>query len=116
MKWLVDAQLPRRLAQRLQALGHDATHTLDLPDGNRTTDAEINRIAAAEDRVVISKDSDFVDSLLLTGMPPKLLWVTTGNIRNAALVSLVESLLPDIDVAFQQSRYVELSTSGLVIH
>jgi predicted nuclease of predicted toxin-antitoxin system len=35
MKFLVDAQLPRRLAQWLQAEGHEAVHTRDLPKGNR---------------------------------------------------------------------------------
>lgn len=36
MKFLVDAQLPKRLAQRLQAAGYDTLHTLDLPEQNRT--------------------------------------------------------------------------------
>jgi len=40
MKFLVDAQLPRRLAYRLQDAGHDAVHTLDLPLANRTPDGE----------------------------------------------------------------------------
>jgi predicted nuclease of predicted toxin-antitoxin system len=38
MKFLIDAQLPRRLAHQLRAAGLETTHTLDLPDGNRTTD------------------------------------------------------------------------------
>ena len=42
MNWLIDAQLPRRLSDRLRELGHDAIHTLDLPDENRTKDNEIN--------------------------------------------------------------------------
>lgn len=42
MKFLVDAQLPRRLAGRLREAGHEAIHTLDLPLGNRTTDTLIN--------------------------------------------------------------------------
>ena len=116
MKWLVDAQLPRRLASRLAALGHDAVHTLDLPNGNRTTDVEINRLATAENRIVVSKDADFVDSFLLQGLPPRLLWVTTGNIRNSTLLALFESLLPDLDLAFQQARYIELTTAGLIVH
>jgi predicted nuclease of predicted toxin-antitoxin system len=41
MKFLVDAQLPRRLVHQLREAGHDAIHTLDLPHKNRTTDAEI---------------------------------------------------------------------------
>ncbi len=31
MKFLVDAQLPRRFATWLTDAGHDALHTLDLP-------------------------------------------------------------------------------------
>jgi len=42
MKFLVDAQLPRRLVKRFREAGFDAIHTLDLPMGNRTSDAEIN--------------------------------------------------------------------------
>lgn len=116
MNWLIDAQLPRRLTNRLNALGHDARHTLDLPAGNRTTDTEINRAATAEGGIVVSKDQDFVDSFLVTGSPPRLLWVTVGNISNNDLLALFESLLPDLEMAFQQSDYVELTTTGLVIH
>lgn len=32
MKFLIDAQLPRRLAIFMQELGYDAIHTLDLPN------------------------------------------------------------------------------------
>jgi predicted nuclease of predicted toxin-antitoxin system len=46
MNFLVDAQLPRRMAAWLAAVGCDAIHTLDLPDGNRTTDEQINDAAA----------------------------------------------------------------------
>ena len=35
MEFLVDAQLPWRLARWLQSEGHDAVHTRDLPQGNR---------------------------------------------------------------------------------
>ena len=41
MRFLVDAQLPRRLAYWLNERGHDVRHTLDLPAGNRTSDAVI---------------------------------------------------------------------------
>jgi predicted nuclease of predicted toxin-antitoxin system len=60
MKFIVDAQLPRRLAMELAAAGHDVAHTLDLPLGNRTPDREIASLAANEARIVITKDSDFV--------------------------------------------------------
>lgn len=53
MNFLVDAHLPRRLARKLQEAGHDAIHTLDLPNGNRSTDSEINAVSVRENRVVI---------------------------------------------------------------
>ncbi len=65
MKFLVDAQLPVRLARFLQNAGHDAIHTRDLPDHNATPDAVINFISIQEQRIVITKDSDFVQSFLL---------------------------------------------------
>ena len=69
MKFLIDAQLPARLGQLLARAGHDAMHTSELPDGNRTTDAEIATIADREQRAVITKDRDFRDNHLLAGTP-----------------------------------------------
>ncbi len=64
MNFLVDAQLPRRLAYHFRAAGHDALHTLDLPEGNRTTDHMINELSLREERIVVTKDEDFVTSFL----------------------------------------------------
>jgi predicted nuclease of predicted toxin-antitoxin system len=51
MNFLVDAQLPQRMIAWLTAAGCSAVHTLDLPDGNRTTDEQINDMADREQRV-----------------------------------------------------------------
>jgi predicted nuclease of predicted toxin-antitoxin system len=58
MKFIVDAQLPRRLARFLQDSGFDTIHTLDLPQQNATPDSSINAISITEERVVITKDAD----------------------------------------------------------
>ena len=60
MKWLIDAQLPRRLVRHMRDAGHDVVHTLDLPDGNGTSDLQINQRSIDESRIVVSKDADFV--------------------------------------------------------
>lgn len=62
MKFLVNAHVPRRIVRRLVELGHDATHTMDLPRGNRTSDSFINSLCNSEERVLITKDGDFVHS------------------------------------------------------
>ena len=50
MKFIVDAQLPLKLAVALTAAGHDAVHTLNLPDKNRSSDTFITRLADSEGR------------------------------------------------------------------
>lgn len=116
MNFLVDAQLPRRLCALLTAAGHDAIHTLDLPNGNRTADAEINAISVGEKRVVITKDSDFVDSFLLSKLPYKLLIVSTGNVSNKDLEALFTPLIPTLDATFQLHDYAELTRTALIVH
>lgn len=116
MKFIVDAQLPRRLARDMAAAGHDVTHTLDLPLQNRTPDTEINALAAKEGRVVVTKDSDFVTTFLLRGAPPKLLLISTGNISNDALSRLVMANLTSLVATFANHNFVELNASAITIH
>jgi predicted nuclease of predicted toxin-antitoxin system len=89
VKSLIDAQLPARFARWLIHQHHDALHTSELPEGNRTPDGEIVTLAVRESRILISKDSDFVQTFYLTGQP-SLLRLSTGNIRNSELESLFD--------------------------
>ena len=115
MKFLVDAQLPARLATFLTEAGHDVVHTTQLPDGNRTTDAAIAELADRDDRIVVTKDRDFRDGHLLGGSPRRLLVVATGNIANAALLGLFRTNLAEIVAAFGEVDFVELRPSTLVL-
>lgn len=116
MKLVVDAQLPRRLARELAAAGHDAVHTLDFPAANRTSDKDIVALATRENRIVVTKDNDFVASFLLQGLPPKLLLISTGNISNDRLSKLLAANLTALENAFRKYNFVELSATALVVH
>lgn len=116
MKFLVDAQLPPRLAGWLQAEGHEAAHTRDLPKGNRTGDAAINEFSVREQRAVITKDEDFVDMFLLRHQPYKLLLVSTGNISNEELERLFKTNLHAIVGAFETYDFIELDRTSLICH
>ncbi|MFT4042696.1 MAG: DUF5615 family PIN-like protein [Gordonia sp. (in: high G+C Gram-positive bacteria)] len=116
MRFLVDAQLPATLAALLNRLGHDAVHVSALPDGNRTTDADINLAADAQERIAVTKDRDFRDSHLIAGTPRTLLLVTTGNITNARLLTLVEDHITAITDLLSGSVFVEISHDRLVTH
>lgn len=116
MRFLVDAQLPRRFCGWLSEAGHDAVHTLDLPHGNRTTDNEILDIAERERRIVVTKDDDFVQSFLIAGRPASLLLVSTGNIANSELERIVREHVVEIVEAFDAAAFVELGRDALTVH
>jgi len=116
VKFIIDAQLPIKLAVALNSAGHEAVHTLDLPDGNRTSDTFITRLADTEERIVVSKDADFVTSHIVNGSPLRLLQISTGNLQNSSLLPLVLSNLDRIAAAFETVAYVELTASTIVAH
>lgn len=116
MKFLIDAQLPARVARLLTETGHDAMHTSELAEGNRTTDARIIEVAADGNRVVVTKDHDFRDGHLIYRKPRYLLAITTGNITNTELVTLFQANMAAIVEAFTETDFVELGPSSLVTH
>ncbi len=116
MKFLVDAQLPRRLADLLAAANHDAVHTLDLPRRNQTPDDELLEICARANRILVSKDLEFADSFLLKQKPSRLLLVSTGNITNNELERLFQTHLSKIADAFESYMFIELDQSGMSVH
>ena len=116
MRFLVDTHLPRRMASLLREAGFDAIHTLDLPLGNRTSDSVINQLSVNEKRVVVTKDSDFVDSFLVHQRPWKLLLVSTGNIRNTELTALFLVNIDKICEGFQAFNFIEINRTNLIFH
>ncbi len=116
MKLIVDAQLPRRLVLQLRQFGFEAKHTCGLESGNRTPDDTIARIADREKATVVTKDSDFVNSHIISASPKKLLLISTGNISNKVLLELFERHIGAITLALNESNFVELNQQGLVIH
>lgn len=55
MRFIVDTQLPPRLAKFLKDKGFDTLHTTDFRDGHLLDDETIRKIAISENRIIISK-------------------------------------------------------------
>jgi len=87
VNFLVDAQLPRRLAHFLTAHGHDAIHTLD---------------------------ADFVVDHLASGSPARLLLIAVGNVSNGRLLERFERHLGLIVEAIDNATLAELHEDRVV--
>jgi predicted nuclease of predicted toxin-antitoxin system len=116
IKFIVDAQLPYRLALLLKQKGFDALHTDDLPNKERTTDTEIRTLAKIENRIVITKDNDFFESYIINKSPAALLLISTGNIINKELFILFDKYLDQIIEHFETYNFVELTNNELFAH
>lgn len=92
--WL-DAQLPPQLASWIKtefATDAIAVRDLSLRDA---TDGAIFDAARDANAILMSKDSDFVELVLQNGPPPKLIWLTCGNMSNSALQAILKNKLRD---------------------
>ena len=116
MNFLIDANLPRRLVRVFQGRGHDAVHTLDLPDGNATADSALLDYSEQNNCIITTKDSDFSTSFWLQGRPNKLLLISTGNIRNADLESLLVATFDQLIAELTENRFIELTREHIIVH
>ena len=116
MTFLIDAQITFKLAKYLQSKGIDAVHVMQLPLKDKTPDHEITKIADIQNRVVITKDKDFVNSFYIKRKPKKLLYISCGNLTNKELFTLIETNINKISEAFKSNSFLELSSTHLIIH
>lgn len=117
MNFIIDAHLPISLKSWLNQNGCDAIHTRDLPRQNLTEDLDIIQIAMQENRIIISKDSDFPKYRILKGIPDRILMITCGNIVNKILLQLFEDNFDTISQAFAEGyKLIELNNSSIIIH
>jgi predicted nuclease of predicted toxin-antitoxin system len=93
----VDAQLPPVLARWLAREFRVHAAHVDEIGYVGADDTEIFGAARSGGAaVVVTKDEDFVQLLDRHGPPPQIVWVTCGNVRNAALRAVVLPKWPQV--------------------
>jgi len=81
---LIDENLPFTLVRLLDA---DCLHASEIAP--QASDSLLWKTARQNNWVVLTRDTDFFDRLLVHGAPPKVVWVRLGNIRKNALIELL---------------------------
>jgi predicted nuclease of predicted toxin-antitoxin system len=116
MNFIVDAQLPKLISDLLNAQGHDCIHTIDLPNKNRTTDKQIIEISKREQRIVVTKDADFLNSFLVNNQPKKLILIKTGNIPNSVLLHILQTHLDNLLKNLLYHSLIEINQTEMIVH
>jgi predicted nuclease of predicted toxin-antitoxin system len=115
VNWIIDTQLPHQLATALKQHGQNAVHASELPGAHRTTDAAIMDHAMRTNAVVVTKDADFLAAYQLKRSPARLLYVSTGNIGNRALIFHFMRYLDVIIKELERGGFVELTREEMLV-
>jgi predicted nuclease of predicted toxin-antitoxin system len=115
LRFIVDTQLPPSLAEFFRRRGFDATHVMDYPNGALMSDQEIITVAKDESRVIITKDSDFMDYYLLKGYPPAVLLLQLRNIKNSELFAFLNEFIEQITSLYlENTKFVIIQKDKII--
>ncbi len=78
-------------------------------------DNEIVKLAIAENRIIITKDSDFLDNYLLKGTPPKILLLKVDNIDNNDMLHIIDLYLKHIVSQYEAHADVVILSKTQII-
>ncbi len=85
-----------------------------MPNRERTSDSEIINISELEDRIIITKDKDFLDSFLLFNKPKKLVLITSGNIKNKDFFLLFKNNFNIVIELLPKHSLIELNSFEII--
>lgn len=90
-RFLIDATLPYRFALWQ---GEDYCHVFDI--GDDLPDSAIWQYAQQHDLIIVSKDADFSDRIMLSDPPPRVIHLRIGNMRMRDLFAFLHRVWPQI--------------------
>jgi predicted nuclease of predicted toxin-antitoxin system len=105
LRFLIDAQLPPRLARRLSELGHEAIHVADIGLAG-AADAAIWNTAIERAAILVTKDQDFAIARVARDEGPAIIWIRIGNTPNEVLIARLISSLDVIAAAIARGETV----------
>jgi predicted nuclease of predicted toxin-antitoxin system len=114
VRLLFDANLSPEVARRLSESGHDAIHVADIGLLS-ASDPDIMQAAAAEDRVLVTADSDFAAMLALGELraPSVVLLRSADHIRPLEQASLLLANLARVEDELTAGAVVSLTRRHL---
>ena len=76
--------------------------------GNSPSDTEIWQYAKENNLVIITKDADFSDRMMLEGSPPKVIHLRFGNLRKREFHEFLARIWPQIETLIIDYKLVNV--------
>jgi predicted nuclease of predicted toxin-antitoxin system len=108
MKLLFDHNLSPRLVNRLADIFPNSSH-LFLLGLEQVPDQEVWHYARDRDYIIVTKDSDFNEIVILLSFPPKVIWIRRGNCSTREIETILRTHFIDIE-NFNQDQKLGIFT------
>ena len=101
--FLLDENLPHRL--RFQAV-QPIHHSSDL--GPRPSDADLWDYAKANNLIIVTKDADFSERILISVPPPWVVHLRFGNLRRKDFHAFLKQIWPRVEILVASNKLVNV--------
>jgi len=108
MKLLFDQNISFRIIEKVSDLFPDSKQVRQIGLEN-CEDLEIWEFAKKNDLVIVTFDSDFYDLSMLKGIPPKVIWLRTGNTTTESISKILAKNYDLIKDFSENPDYKDLS-------
>lgn len=102
-RFLIDENLPYYFSLWN---GDEFIHLLDVGIG--WTDNQIWEYALSNDLIIITKDADFFDRVILKGPPPKVIHIRFGNLKMRQFFEVISNHWEDTLTLLESNRVVSI--------
>jgi len=101
--YLLDENLPERL---ILPSSHPVHHARDL--GASLTDSGLWAVARQERLVIVSKDADFAERIIISSPPPWVIHLRIGNMRLTEFRAFILKVWPQIEPLLSAHKLINL--------
>jgi len=76
--------------------------------GNSLSDSEIWQYAIANDLVIVTKDVDFSDRIIISNPPPRVVHLRFGNLRKRDFHSFLKGIWSEIEELLEEHKLINV--------
>jgi predicted nuclease of predicted toxin-antitoxin system len=81
--------------------------------GDSPTDTQLWNYAKEHELIILSKDADFFNRMIISEPPPKIVQLKIGNMRKNDFHNFLSSIWPEVESALQKHKLVRVYRNHL---